>query len=325
MARRRSLLLVAAALLAAFTSTGSAPGSAQDYPTRPVRIIVPFPPGAINDTIGRLLAAQLTEKFGKQFVVENKPGAGGVLGTEVAASAPKDGYTLLIVSTPYTLAPSLYKLNYDPHNAFTPIAFILSAPNVIVVHPSVAQSLKQLVDLAKQKPGNVQYGSGGVGSFMHLGGELFKLSAGVDLLHVPYKGGGPAITNLMGGHVSVVFATTVTAPPHVRTGKVRALAIASKKRHPRLPDVPTTEEAGLPGYEVGNWVGVVAPAGTPPAIVAKLHQAISEIQDSAEMQKQVAANGAETEKKTPKEFGAYIRAEIDKWGRVIKAGNIKAE
>jgi tripartite-type tricarboxylate transporter receptor subunit TctC len=215
---KRYAVLAAAGWLLAFASTVSA----QDYPNRPVRIIVPFPPGAINDTVGRQLAAQLTERFGKQFIVENKPGAGGVVGTEIAANAPKDGYTLLIVSTPYTLAPSLYKLPYNPHTAFAPVAIVLSAPNVIVVHPSVAKSLKELVDLAKQKPGEIQYGSGGVGSFMHLGGELFKLSAGVDLLHVPYKGGGPAITSLIGGHVGVVFATTVTGPPHVRAGKARA-------------------------------------------------------------------------------------------------------
>jgi len=315
------VLLAMVGLLVAFASRSSA----QDYPTRPVRIIVPFPPGAINDTIGRLLAAQLTERFGKQFVVENKPGAGGVVGTEVAANAPKDGYTLLIVSTPYTLAPTLYKLSYDPHTAFTPIAFVLSAPNVIVVHPSVAKSLKELIDVAKQKPGEIQYGSGGVGSFMHLGGELFKLSAGVDLLHVPYKGGGPALTSLIGGHVGVAFATTVTAPPHVRAGKARALAVASKNRHPLFPEVPTTEEAGLPGYEVANWVGVVAPAGTPPAIITKLHEAITALQDSPEMQRQVAAQGAEIVKKSPDQFGVFIRDEIDKWARVIKAGNIKAE
>ena len=321
MARRLSLLLAVAGLLIAWVPAAVA----QDYPTRPVRIIVPFPPGAINDTIGRLLAAQLTERLGKQFLVENKPGAGGVVGTEIAANAPKDGYTLLIVSTPYTVAPAMYKLPYDPRNAFTPIAFVLSAPNVIVVNPSVpARSLKELVDLAKQKPGDIQYGSGGVGSFMHLSGEMFKLAAGVDLLHVPYKGGGPAITSLIGGHINMVFATTVTAPPHLRSGKLRALAIGSKKRHPMLPDVPTAEEAGVP-YQVSNWVGLVAPAGTPPEIVAKLHKEISAIQDSPEMQKRIAADGAEIGKMTSAEFGTFMQQEIDRWERVVKAGNIKPQ
>ncbi len=322
MTRRLSLLIAAATLIASLAP----PAAAQDYPTRPVRIIVPFPPGAINDTIGRLLAAQLSERLGKQFIVENKPGAGGVLGTEVAANAPKDGYTLLIVSTPYTVAPALYKLNYDPLSAFTPIAFVLSAPNVIVTNTArPIHSLKELIDLAKSKPGDVQYGSGGVGSFMHLGGELFKLAAEVDLLHVPFKGGGPAITNLIGGHVGVVFATTVTAPPHIRAGRLRALAIGSKKRHPLLPDVPTAEEAGVKGYEVANWVGVMAPAGTPPAIVARLHQEISAIQNTPEMQKRVANEGAEIGRMSVEEFGAFVRQEIVKWGRVVKSGNIKAE
>ena len=251
MTRMRTLALAAVGLCFATAS------AADDYPSRPVRIVVPFAPGAINDTVGRVLAAALTERLGKQFLVENRAGAGSVVGNEVVANAPKDGYTLLIVSLATAVAPALYKLPYDPIHGFAPIAIVLSAPNVILVNPAVpAQSLRELIDLAKRKPGDVQYGSGGIGSFMHLGGEMFKIAAGVDLLHVPYKGGGPAITSLIGGHLSLVFATSVTGPPHVRAGKLRAIAVGAKKRLPLLPDVPTSGEAGLPGYEVANWVGL---------------------------------------------------------------------
>ncbi len=319
---RRSSLLAAAGLLLTFASATSA----QDYPTRPVRVIVPFPPGAINDTVGRLIAAQLSERLGKQFVVENRAGAGSVVGSEAVANAPKDGYTLLIVSLATTVAPALYKLPYDPVTAFKPVAMMLSAPNVVLVHPEVpARSLQEFIELAKRKPGEVQYGSGGVGSFMHLGGEMFKLAAGVNLLHVPYKGGGPAIVSLIGGHLSAAFVTSVTGPPHVRAGKLRALAVGAKQRLSLLPDVPTAAEAGLPGYDVANWIGLVAPAGTPDAIVAKLHREITAIQDTPEMQKRIVADGAEIVKMSSAEFGAFMNSEMNKWAQVVKAGNIKPE
>jgi tripartite-type tricarboxylate transporter receptor subunit TctC len=314
--------VAAAAGLLALTGVAAA----QDYPARPVRVVVPFPPGAINDTVGRLLAQALSERLGKQFVVENRAGAGSVVGNEFVANAPKDGYTLLIVSLATAVAPALYKLPYDPVHSFAPVAMVLSAPNVVVVNPSVpVHSLKELIELAKSKPGDIQYGSGGVGSFMHLGGEMFKLAAGVDLLHVPYKGGGPAFISLIGGHVSAIFATSVTAPPHIRAGKVRALAVGARNRLPLLPDVPTAAEAGLPNYDVANWIGVVAPAGTPEPIIAKLHAAITAIQDSPEMQKRIVADGAEIVKMGTAEFGAFIQSEMDKWSKVIKAGNIKPQ
>ena len=322
MPKLTSLLLKAAGVLLAFTTLAAA----QDYPTKPVRVIIPFPPGAINDTVGRLIATQLSNRLGKQFIVENRAGAGGVVGTELAANAPKDGYTLLVVSLVNTVNPWLYKLTYEPIKAFAPIAFLASSPNVIVVNPEVpAKTLNEFIALAKKRPGKIQYASGGVGSFMHLGGELFKLSAGVDLLHVPFRGGGPAMIDVVGGHTNAIFATVPTATPQVKSGKARALAIGALKRQSVLPDVPTATEAGLPGYDVANWVGIVAPAGTPAAIVDKLNKEIAAAMQSPEVQKQLANEGAETTYMTPAQFGDFMEKELAKWGRVVKEGSITAQ
>jgi tripartite-type tricarboxylate transporter receptor subunit TctC len=320
--RARPLLLKAAGFLLALSTIAAA----QDYPTKPVRVIIPFPPGGINDTVGRLVATHLSTRLGKQFVVDNRGGAGGTVGTELTVNAPKDGYTLLVISLAHAVNPWLYKLPYDPIKAFAPIAIVASAPNVITVHPSLpVHSVKELVTLAKEKPGQVQYASAGIGSFMHLGGELFKLSAGINLLHVPFRGAGPAMIDILGGHTKVAFATTLTAPPYVRDGKLRALGIGAATRSPSLPDVPTVAEAGVSGYEVANWVGVVAPAGTPQSIIDKLHQEISAIQDSPEVARQFAAEGAEAMRMSSAAFGAYMVAEMAKWERVVREGGIKAE
>jgi tripartite-type tricarboxylate transporter receptor subunit TctC len=317
-----ALLLKAVGLLLAFTAAAAA----QEYPTKPIRLIVAFPPGAINDSVGRLVATQLSTRLGKQVVVDNRGGAGGVIGSELAANAPKDGYTLLVVSLVNAVNPWLYKLPYDPIKSFEPIAIVASAPNLLVVHPELpVKSVAELVALAKQKPGQVQYASGGVGSFQHLGGELFKLAAGVDMLHVPFKGGGPAVIDVIGGHTKVVFTTTITGIPHIRAGKLRALGIGAKARSPVLPELPTIAEAGVPGYEAVNWIGIVAPAGTPAAIVAKLHKEISAIQDSPEVQKQFSTEGLDAVRMSSAEFGNYMVTEMDKWGRVVKEGGIKAE
>src|SRR6266545_4008331 len=279
-------VLNAAAFLLALTTAAAA----QEYPVKPVRVIVPFPPGAINDSVGRMIATQLSSRLGKQFIVDNRSGAGGVTGTELAANAPKDGYTLLVVSLVNAVNPWLYKLPYDPIKSFAPIAVLASAPNVLLVNPELpVKSVKELIALAKEKPGQLQYASGGVGSFQHLGGELFRLATGVDMLHVPFKGGGPAMIDVLGGHTKAIFATTITALPHARSGKLRALGVGNRERSAVLPDVPTMAEAGLPGYEAVNWIGIAAPAGTPPAIVAKLHETIVAIQDSPEVAKQFAA------------------------------------
>jgi len=313
-------------LLLALASTAAAQDLAKDYPAKPVRVIVPFPPGAINDSIGRTIATQLSARLGKQFVVDNRSGAGGVIGSELAANAPKDGYTLLVVSLVNAVNPWLYKLPYEPIKSFEPIAGLASAPNVLVVHPELpVKSVGELIALARQKPGQIQYASGGVGSFQHLGGELFKLMAGVDMLHVAFKGGGPALIDVLGGHTKVIFATTITALPHIRSGKLRALGLGARERSPVLPDLPTIAEAGVPGYEAVNWIGLVAPAGTPAAIVAKLQQEIAAIQDTPELQKQFAAEGVEAMRMAQADFGAFMAQEMGKWERVVKEGGIKPE
>ncbi|MGA7488637.1 MAG: tripartite tricarboxylate transporter substrate binding protein [Xanthobacteraceae bacterium] len=323
MPKLHTKLLAAAGLLLALTTAVAA----QDYPTKPVRLIIPFPPGGSNDVVGRLIATHLGERLGKQVVVDNRgAGAGGVVGTEVAANAPHDGYTLLIISLAHAVNPWLYKLPYDPIKSFTPISILASGPNVLAINPSLpVNSVKELVALAKQKPGELQYASAGVGSFQHLGGELFKLDAGVDMLHVPFKGGGPAMIDVIGGHTKLLFSSLVQTTPHIRSGKLKALGTGGGKRNPVLPDVPTIAEAGVPGYEAVNWWGVVAPAGTPAPIIARLHKAIQEVQTSAEVQKQFSSEGAEIVQMTSTEFAAFIEKEMTKWGRVVKEGGIKAQ
>jgi tripartite-type tricarboxylate transporter receptor subunit TctC len=322
MAGMRSLLLKTAGVMLALTTTVAA----QEYPTKPVRIIVPFPPGGINDVVARVIATQLSGRLGKQFIVDNRSGAGGVAGTELAANAPKDGYTLLIVSLAHTVNPWLYKLPYDPIKSFAPVAILASSPNMLAVHPELpVKSVKEFIAYAKEKPGQLQYASGGVGGSLHLGAELFRLTAGIDIMHVPFRGGGPAVIDVVGGHAKMIIATVTTTAPHIRSGKLRALGVSGTKRSPLFPEVPTIAEAGLPGYEAGNWIGIVAPAGTPADIVAKLHGEISAVQDSPEMQKQLAADGAETVRMSSAEFGAFMVKEMGKWERVVREAAIKAE
>jgi tripartite-type tricarboxylate transporter receptor subunit TctC len=316
-----SLLLPAGLLLALATAV-----AAQDYPTKPVRLIIPFPPGGSNDVVGRMIATHLGEHLGKQVVVDNRSGAGGVIGTEIAANAAPDGYTLLIISSAHAYNPWLYKLSYDPIKSFTPIGILASGPNVLAINPSLpVNSVKELVALAKQKPGELQYASAGVGTFQHLGAELFKLEAGVDMLHVPFKGGGPAMIDVMGGHTKLVFSSLVQTTPHLKSGKLKALGTGGSKRSTVLPDVPTIAEAGVPGYEAVNWWGMVAPAGTPQAIIDKVHKALGAVQTSPEVQKQFSSEGAEIVQMSPSEFAAYLQKEIVRWERVVKEGNIKAE
>jgi tripartite-type tricarboxylate transporter receptor subunit TctC len=315
-------LLKSAGVLLALTTAVAA----QDYPVKPVRIVVPFPPGGINDIIGRVIATQLGARLGKQVVVDNRGGAGGVVGSELVANAPKDGYTLLIVSLASAVNPWLYKLPYDPIKSFAPVAILVTAPNVVATNPGLpVKSVKELVALAKEKPGQLQYASSGVGTFLHLGGELFKLTAGVDILHVPFKGAGPAMIDVMGGHTSIAFPSVTSSIAHIHSGKLRALGVGAAKRSLALPDVPTVAEAGVPGYEAANWIGIVAPAGTPSVIVERLHKEISAIQDLPEVQKQFAAEGADIMRMSAAEFTAFSASEIEKWGRVVKQAGIKAE
>ena len=320
MPRLHSLLCNAVGLLLAFGTFAAA----QDYPAKPVRIIVAFSPGGINDTIARLAAAQLSERLGKQFVVENKPGAGGVIAGEALVSAPKDGHTLLVVSLAIAVNPHIYKMPYDARTAFAPITLMATAPNVLSVNNGLpANSVKDLIALAKSKPGDLRYASAGMGTFMHLGPELFKMLAGVDIQHVPFKGGGPALIDVMGGDTHMSFASAVTTSPHIRSGRLRALGVGGTKRSAALPDVPTIAEAGVPGYECANWIGFVAPAGTPEAIVKLLHKELTRAQDSPEMQKLFATDGAEPVRMSSAEFGGFISSEIDKWGKVVKQSGMK--
>jgi tripartite-type tricarboxylate transporter receptor subunit TctC len=323
MPNRRLFLATATGLLLALTPTLAV---AQDYPTRPVRLIIPFPPGGSNDVVGRMIATKLTDQLGKQVVVDNRAGAGGVVGTEIASKAAPDGYTLLVISIAHAVNPWLYKLPYDPIKDFTPIGIMASGPNVMVVHPDLpVKSVKELITLAKSKPGDIQYASAGVGSFQHLGGELFKLEAGVDLLHVPFKGGGPAMIDVIGGHTKVMFSSLVQTTPHIKSGKLRALGTGGAKRSPILPDVPTIDEAGVPGYLGVNWWGIIAPAGTPQAVIDRVSKALNAVQDNPDVQAQFTNEGAEIVKMSSAEFGAFMVKEMNKWERVVKQGGIKAE
>jgi tripartite-type tricarboxylate transporter receptor subunit TctC len=263
--------------LAAF----AVPAAADDYPDRQIRLIIPFPPGGSNDVVGRIIAGQLSEKLGKQVFVDNRAGAGGVLGTDLAAKATPDGYTLLVVSIAHAVDPWLYKEPFDPIKDFVPVSIIATGTNVLTVNPTVpAHSVKELLDLAKAKPGVLNYASAGIGSFQHLSGELFKLTAGVDIVHVPYKGGGPALLALIAGEDQVMFSSIVQTVPAIQSGQLRALATGGEKRSPILPDLPTIAEAGVPGYVATNWWGIIAPAGTPQPIVDKLHDAIADLLNS---------------------------------------------
>ena len=321
-----SRALIAAAGVATVMLTVVNPALAEDYPARPVRVIIPFPAGGSNDVVGRLVAAYLGERLGRQLVVDNRSGAGGVIGTDAVAKSPPDGYTLLLISIAHAVNPWLYKLSYDPIKDFSAVAPIAQGTNVLVVHPSVpANSVRELIALAREKPGDLQYASAGIGTFQHLGGELFKLTAGVDMVHVPFRGGGPSMISVVGGHTKVTFPSLAQTVPYIKSGGLRALGVGGRERSPVLPDVPTIAEAGVPGYEAANWWGVVAPAGTPPAIIERLHREIAAVQDNPEVQKQFANEGASVVKMSTAEFGQHMVKEMNKWERVVKEGGIKAE
>lgn len=304
----------------------AAPAAADDYPNRPVRLIIPFPPGGSNDVVGRLVAQQLSVKLGQNVYVDNRGGAGGTIGTEACAQSAPDGYTLCIISIAHAVNPWLHKINFDPIKSFTPVSILASGPNVLVVHPSLpVNSVKELVALAKEKPGQLNYASAGVGSFQNLGGELFKLMAGVNIVHVPYKGGGPAMQDVVAGHVKIIFSSMIQTTPLIKAGKVRVLGTGGSKRSPVLPDVPTIAEAGVPNYVAENWWGIVAPAGLPAPVVSKLYAATQAALKAPALQAAFAHDGASPVAMSTAEFGKYIGMEIVKWGRVVKQGKITAK
>jgi tripartite-type tricarboxylate transporter receptor subunit TctC len=299
---------------------------ADAYPTRSVRLIIPFPPGGSNDVVGRVLASQLGERLGRPVVVDNRGGAGGVIGTEIASKAEPDGYTLLFISSAFSAGVSLYKLPYDPIKSFVPVAMLAAGPNVLVVNNAVpVNSVRELIALAKAKPGELNISSAGVGSFQHLGSELFTSMAGVNIVIVQYKGGGPAMMDAIAGNAQVMLGSLVQTLPQIKGGKLKALGVGGLKRSSTLPDVPTISEAGVPGYEAINWWGIVAPAGTPRAVVTRLHREVGVIQQLPEMQKRFQAEAVEAVQMDSAEFGRYIEAEIVKWGKVVKQAGIKAD
>ena len=309
------------ALAASFSSYG------QSYPAHPVRMVIPFPPGGSNDIVGRMIATQLQDKLGQPVVVENKGGAGGTLGADIAAKSAPDGYTILLISVAYAFAPALHKsLPYDPHTAFVPIGVIGRGPAVLTVNPSVpVNSVKELIALAKAKPGQLNYASAGVGSLQHLATALFVSQAGINVVHVPYKGGGPSMADVIAGHAQIVMPSMIQVLPHLRSGRLKALGVSGTTRSPALPDVPTIAEAGLPGYEAHNWWGLLAPAGTPQAVVDKLNGALKAVLASEETRKRMETEGAEPLSMTPQEFGAFVSAELTKWVKVAREVGIKAE
>ena len=313
-------------IFAAFALTASV--AAQDYPVKPIRMIIPFPPGGGSDVAGRVVAAALSDRLGRQVIADNRPGAGGIIGTELAANAPKDGYTLLMVSLAHMVTPWLHDLKgrYDPLKSFAPVALIAASPVVLVVNPAApVQSVAELVALAKKQPGKLQYASAGIGSVTHLAGELFKHTAKVDILHVPFKGAGPATLDVVAGHTHLLFGGLLATVPHVRSGRLRALGVGSLKRNPILPDVPSIAEAGVPGYETVNWFGLVAPFGTHANVVERLHREVTAVQNLPEVQKQFDNDGAAVLRMRPAEFQAYMAADMNKWERVVKESGIKAQ
>ena len=294
---------------------------AEVYPSKPIRIVAPFPPGGPADILSRIIGHKLSQSWGQQVIVDNRPGAGGNIGADLVAKAAPDGYTLLLgfVGT-HAINASLYaKMPYDNVKDFEPVSQIAAVTIVLVVHPSVsASSIKELIALAKSKPGQLTFGSPGNGTPQHLAGQLFNTMAGVDMLHVPYKGAVPALTDLLGGQLSMIFSSMPPALPLVKTGKIRALGVTSATRSPATPAIPTITESGLPGYEVNNWYGILAPRGTPKEIVSKLNAEIVKILNMPDVKESLAVQGAEPVSGTPEQFAAYIKAETEKWAKIVK-------
>jgi tripartite-type tricarboxylate transporter receptor subunit TctC len=322
--RKTIAMLIGTAMLPISHLAGA---QAPTYPDKPIRVVVPFPVGGIADTIGREIGRKLTEAWGQPVVIDNRTGAGGNIGADIVAKSPPDGYTLVIgnIGT-HAVNVSLFPtMPFDPIKDFTPIVHVLDAEGLLVVNPSInATTVPELISLARSQPGKLSYGSGGIGTTSHLAGELFKSITKVDIVHVPYKGNVPAITDLLGGQTSMAFATMPTVLPQVRAGKLRALAVLGTTRSPALPDVPTVAEA-VPGFEVSNWIGLFGPAGMPPAIVARLNAEVQKIMRSPEIQKRLETEGAKFIPMSPEQFATFQKAELAKWAKTIKDANIKVD
>ncbi len=312
--------------VAAAVALGCGTAQAQSYPSRPIRIIVPFTPGGLTDAMARLLGKTWSAELGQPVVIDNRPGAGGIVGTELVAKSPADGYTLLVTQSGITILPSLkLKIGFDPVKDFEPISTISSYMLFLVAHPSTpARSVKQLIALGKARPGELNYGSSGTGGSMHLAGELFDHSTGIRMTHIPYKGEAPAITDLIGGQVAITFGTNVVLP-HVKTQKLIALAVTGANRSALLRDVPTVAESGVPGYEVTSWNAVFAPAGTPGAIISRLSPLVRQGLAQPDSKALMDAHGLDAAPSTPQELALMVRSELVKWAKVIKAAGIKPD
>lgn len=325
---RRQLLSIAAALCCAFGLPGMAAAQA-DYPNKPLRVIVPFPPGGASDTLGRMVAQHLSHAWGQPAMVENRPGAGGNIGAEAGAKAAPDGHTLTLAAAGFmAVNPSLYpKLNYDSANDFQPIGLLVRAPLLLVVNPTKvdAVTVRDFIQSAKRQPGKIAIGNGGTGTAQHLGGVSFALAADIDVAHVPYKGSAPALMDLVGGNLQVMFDAWASSGPFVKDGKTRLLAVTTAQRSKLLPDVPTVAESGLPGYEAMPWLGFVAPAGTPAAAVNRFHAELMEVLKEPEVQDKFRALGLDIIGNTPQQFADFIKRDIVKWAKVVKDSGAKAD
>ncbi len=302
--------------------------AADRYPSKPVRVIVPFPPGGSNDIVGRLVANEMSPLLGQQVVIDNRGGAGGIIGTEIAANAQPDGHTLLIASVAFAYNPSIYKsqVRFDPEKSFMPIAMIGTGPSALTVHPKVAaNSTKELIALAKAKPGMLNYATAGIGTFQHLSTELFRLQSGVNIVHIPFKGGGPAMTDVIAGNTQITMGSLLQLIPHIQGNRLKILAVGGAKRNSALPNVPTIAESGVPGYEANNWWGLLAPAGVTPAMVRTLEAVVKKVVEVPEMQKKFDSQGAEVAYLNSVAYGKFIKAETTKWSKVVRDAGIKAE
>jgi len=318
----RVALLVAAVVLAA-----AMPALAQDYPNRPIRFIVPYPPGGGTDVVARIMSDALAADLRQPIIIDNRGGAAGNVGTDIAAKAPADGYNILFTLSSHTINPKLYdKLPFDVERDFVPISLAALIPQILVVHPSVpANNVQELIALAKANPGKLNYASVGTGSPGHIAGELFKIKTGVDIVHIPYKGGGPAVVDTIGGQVQLLFVSMPAAWQHVKAGKLKAIAVASAKRSVAAPDLPTIAESGVPDYAVESWYGALAPAKTPPAAVARLNAAFAKVLGNPQIKEKLLAQGAEAAPSTQAEMDRVIKEELEKWDLVIKTAKIKPD
>jgi tripartite-type tricarboxylate transporter receptor subunit TctC len=304
----------------------SASANAQGWPNKPIRYIVPFPPGAFNDTLGRTISAELSKTLGQPMVVDNRPGGNSVIGTELAAKSPPDGYTLFGAALPFSAIQSLHKVSFDVTKDFAPITLAGFSANMLVANPSFpANNVKELIAHARANPGKINYGSSGNGTSVHLAMELFKSMTRTYMLHIPYKGSAPVVTDLIAGQIDVMFDNTPNVIGHVRAGKMKALAVTTTQRSPLAPDVPTVAEAGVPGYDQTAWFGVLAPAGTPRDIIGRLNAEIVKLLNSAEVRERFAKQGVEVRTSTPEQFATFLRSEVDRWGKVIREAGIKSD